>query len=106
MYKSGILNNFYRELFSTEYAGTASVTQNMKTDSLLEHSYDSSDESFDKWLNGLVDCYADDCDINKTALQKAIAACPEFLQDMKEEYSTLYEWYCEEDEDEFDEDEE
>ena len=106
MYKSGILNNFYRELFSTEYSGSASATQNMKTDSFLEHEYDDSNESFEKWLNGLVDCYADDCDINKTALLKAIAACPEFLQDIKEEYNTLYEWYCEEDEDEFDEDEE
>ena len=102
MYKSGIVNNFYRELFSTEYSDFASATQNMKTDSLLEHSFDDSDESFDKWLNGLVDCYADDCDINKTALLKAIASCPEFNQDMREEFDKLLEDYKEED----DEDEE
>ena len=105
MYKTGILNNFYRELFSTEYSGTASATQNMKTDSLLEHSYSSSDTSFEKWLNNLIDCYADDCDINKTALLKAISNCPEFRQDMKEEFDQLIEDY-EDDEDEFDEDEE
>ena len=105
MYKSGIINNFYRELFSTEYCDTASATQNMKTDSLLERSFDNTDESFDKWLNGLVDCYANDCDINKTALLKAISNCPEFKQDMKEEFDQLLEDY-KDDEDEFDEDEE
>ena len=99
MYKSGIINNFYRELFSTEHSGSASATQNMKTDSFQEQNFDDSEESFEKWLNGLVDCYADDCDINKTALLKAITSCPEFKKDMREEYDTLYEWYCEEDED-------
>ena len=98
MYKTGIINNFYRELFSTEYAGTASATQNMKTDSLLEQDFDSSDESFEKWLNGLVDCYANDCDINKTALLKAIANCPEFKRDMREEFDQLLE-DCEDEED-------
>ena len=105
MYKSGIINNFYRELFSTEYSDTASATQNMKTDSILKHSYDSSNESFEKWLNGLVDCYADDCNINKTALLKAISTCPEFKKDMREEFDQLLEDYAD-DEDEFDEDEE
>jgi hypothetical protein len=105
MYKSGIVNNFYRELFSTEYCDTASATQNMKTDSLLEHSFDNTDESFEKWLNGLVDCYANDCDINKTALLKAISNCPEFKQDIREEFDQLLEDY-EDDEDEFDEYEE
>ncbi len=100
MYKSGIVNNFYRELFSTEYCDTASATQNMKTDSFLKYGFDDSNESFEKWLNSLVDCYADDCDINKTALLKAISACPEFVQDMKEEFNLLYEGYCEDDEDE------
>ena len=105
MYKSGILNNFYRELFSTEYCDTASATQNMKTDSLLEYSFDSSNDSFEKWLNGLVECYANDCDINKTALLRAIYACPEFRQDMREEFDQLLEEY-EDDDDEFDEGEE
>ena len=105
MYNSGIINNFYRELFSTEYSDSASATQNMKTDSLLEQDFDGSDESFEKWLNGLVDCYADDCDINKTALLKAIANCPEFKRDMREEFDQLLEEY-EDDDDEFDEDEE
>ena len=105
MYKSGILNNFYRELFSTEYAGTASATQNAKTDLIFELNLDGSNESFDKWLNGLVDCYADDCDINKTALLRAIYICPEFRQDMREEFDQLLEDY-EDDEDELDEDEE
>ena len=98
MYNSGIINNFYRELFSTEYSDSASATQNMKTDSLLEQDFDGSDESFEKWLNGLVDCYADDCDINKTALLKAIANCPEFKRDMREEFDQLLE-DCEDEED-------
>ena len=105
MYKSGIINNFYRELFSTEYAGTASATQNAKTDNFCELDLYDSDSSFEKWLNNLVDCYADDCDINKTALLKAISNCPEFKQDMREEFDQLLEDY-EDDEDEFDEDEE
>lgn len=105
MYKTGIVNNFYRELFSTEYCDTVSATQNAKTDSFLEHDFDDSDESFEKWLNGLVDCYADDCDINKTALLKAISNCPEFKRDMREEFDKLLEEY-EDDEDEFDDDEE
>ena len=105
MYKSGILNNFYRELFSTEYSDTASATQNAKTDSFCELDLDGSNESFDKWLNNLVDCYANDCDINKTALQKAISSCPEFKRDMREEFDQLLEDY-EDDDDEFDDDEE
>ena len=93
MYKTGILNNFYRELFSTEYAGTASATQNAKTDIIFE-------------LNGLVDCYATDCDINKTALLKAIYNCPEFKKDMKEEFDQVYEDYDVYDDDYYGDDEE
>ena len=104
MYKSGIVNNFYRELFSTEYCDFASATQNLKTDSFLEHGFDDSNESFEKWLNGLVNCYANDCDINKTALLKAISNCPEFKQDMKEEFNQLLEDY--EEDDDCDDDEE
>lgn len=106
MYKSGILNNFYRELFSTEYSDTASVTQNAKTDIIFELNLDGSDESFEKWLNGLVDCYADDCDINKTALLKAITSCPEFKKDMKEEFDQVYEDYDVYDDDYYSDDEE
>ena len=102
MYKFGIVNNFYRELFSTDYADTASATQNMKTDSFAEQDFDDTDESFEKWLSGLVDCYANDCDINKTALLKAIANCPEFKQDMREEFDQLLEEY-EDDEDDYEE---
>ena len=96
MYKQGIVNNFYRELFSTEYYDTASATQNLKTDYFFEHSIDNSDESFEKWFNSLVECYTKDCDINKQALLKAISNCPEFVQDMREEFECLYE-SCEED---------
>lgn len=46
MYKSGIVNNFYRELFSTEYCDTASATQNAKTDIIFELNLDGSDESY------------------------------------------------------------
>ena len=99
MYKTGIINNFYRELFSTDYSDFASATQNMKTDSLLEQDFDGSDESFDKWLNGLVDCYADDCDINKTALLKAISSCPEFKKAMREEFDQLLEDYADDEDD-------
>ena len=105
MYKTGIVNNFYRELFSTEYCDAASTTQNAKTDLIFELTLDGSDESFEKWFECLVDCYADDCDINKTALLKAISNCPEFKKDMREEFDQLLEDY-EDDEDEFYEDEE
>ena len=93
MYNSGILNNFYRELFSTEYAGTDSATQNAKTDLIFELNLDDSNDSFEKWLNGLVDCYANDCDINKTALLRAIYTCAKFRQDMREEFDQVYEDY-------------
>lgn len=105
MYKSGILNNFYRELFSTEYCDTASATQNLKTDAIFEHNLDGSDESFEKWLECLVECYATDCDINKTALLKAISADPKFKKDMKEEFNQIYEDYDVYDDD-FDDEEE
>ena len=106
MYKSGIVNNFYRELFSTEYCDTASATQNLKTDAFSEQDLDSSDESFEKWLSSLVDCYANDCDINKTALLKAISNCPEFKRDMREEFDQLLEDYEEDDDDDYEDDEE
>lgn len=105
MYKSGILNNFYRELFSTEYCDAASATQNLKTDAIFEHNLDGSDESFEKWLECLVECYATDCDINKTALLKAISTDPKFKKDMKEEFDQIYEDYDVYDDD-FDDEEE
>ena len=106
MYKTGILNNFYRELFSTEYCDTASTTQNAKTDLIFELNLDGSDESFEKWFECLIECYANDCDVNKTALVKAIANCPEFKKDMKEEFDQVYEDYDVYDDDYYSDDEE
>lgn len=93
MYNSGILNNFYRELFATEYCDTASATQNMKTDAIFQHNLDDSEASFEKWLECLVESYATDCNINKTALLKAISTDPKFKKDMREEFDQVYEAY-------------
>ena len=106
MYKSELINNFYQELFSTEYHDTASALENMKTDLFFELNLDDSYESFEKWLNGLVEGYAADYNVDKTTLLKAIAACSEFKKDAKEEFDQVYEDYDVYDDDYYSDDEE
>ena len=106
MYKFEILNDFYRELFSTTFCDTCSVTQDVKTDIIFEQNLDKSDESFKKWFDGLIDCYTTDHDVNKTELLKAISESPEFRQDVKDEFDQIMEEYDSYDDDYYSDDEE
>lgn len=103
MYKQKILNDFYEELFCTDFNDYASATQNAKTDLFCSnHQID-----FNEWLDQLVEAFCKDNDEYTVAeVKEAIKQEPKFLEDMQEEFIYLREealemfGYDEDDEDE------
>lgn len=87
MYKQKILNEFYKELFSTDFNDYASSTQNEKTDSLC----DDIDISFDDWLVKLAEVFCDDSGYKLIAVLDAINDEPQFKKDLKHEFKRLKE---------------
>ena len=101
MYQQKILNEFYEELFSTDFKDYASPTQNEKTDSLCN----DIDISFDDWLVNVADVFCDDNGYKLIEVLDAIKAEPQFKKDLKHEFKHLKEEVKEmlaEDEDELD----
>ena len=88
MYESKLINDFERELFSTDYTDVDSVVQNMKTDSLIDFEFKCS---FEEWFENLINEYCQECNIDKDILLKEISNCPDFVEDMKIEFEYLYE---------------
>lgn len=87
MYTQKILNEFYEDLFSTDFNDYASPTQNEKTDSLC----DDIDISFDDWLVKLAEVFCDDSGYKLIAVLDAINDEPQFTKDMKREFNRLKE---------------
>ena len=86
VYESKILNQFYVELFSTDFRDYDSPTQNAKTDYIFEF------DCFDKWFDYLIDSFVENNeDINKEDVLKELVTCPQFIEDMKQEYEDLQE---------------
>lgn len=96
MYKYKLINDFNRELFSTDYTDVDSVIQNMKTDSLFDFEFKCS---FEEWFENLINEYCKEYDIDKEVLMNEISDCIDFVEDMKNEFEYLYEVCKEIDED-------
>jgi hypothetical protein len=85
IYPTELLNNFYLELFSTDFRDYDSPTQNSKTDYLFDY------DDFDEWFEMLVESFVDDTDCDEEQLRIEIQNCPKFVEDMKFEYEQLLE---------------
>ena len=85
IYPTEILNNFYLELFSSEFRDYESTTENSKTDYLFDY------DDFDQWFEMLVESFVDDTDCDEEQLRIEIQNCPKFVEDMKFEYEQLLE---------------
>lgn len=94
-YDSTILNNFYIELFSSNFRDYDSVTQNTKTDYLFETN------NFNDWFARLIKTFAADTELAITATDIIAETTkhPEFVADLKNEYEELKELCCDEDDD-------
>jgi hypothetical protein len=92
MYNTKLLNDFHTLLFYTDTAGSASATQNTKTDSLYEF------DCFEDWFDNLITVFVDELSYNvtKEEVLRDLESCPEFIEDMKFEYVELQE-LCEDD---------
>lgn len=110
MYKSTLINRFNKALFSTDYTGYASATQNAKTDYLFDY------DNFEDWFNMLISRFVEEVEedkkyaikndfdyvvdpVDEDELRKEIDNCPEFVEDMKTEYEDLLELCSDDDED-------
>lgn len=85
IYPTELLNNFYLELFSSEFRDYESTTENSKTDSLFDY------DDFDEWFEMLIESFVDDTDCDEEQLRIEIQNCPKFVEDMKFEYEQLLE---------------
>lgn len=85
IYPTELLNNFYLELFSSEFRDYESMTENSKTDYLFDY------DDFDEWFEMLVESFVDDTDCDEEQLRIEIQNCPKFVEDMKFEYEQLLE---------------
>lgn len=86
-YDSTILNNFYLELFSSDFRDHDSATQNAKTDLLLET------DNFSDWFNCLITTFVEDTKLSITKIDiiAEVTKHPEFVSDMRVEYEELKE---------------
>ena len=101
MYNTKLLNDFHALLFYSDTNGSASATQNAKTDELYEF------ENFEDWFDNLINIFVDELSYNVTKedVCKDLFNCSEFIEDMKSEYVELQE-LCEDFDDEFDDEDE
>jgi hypothetical protein len=94
-YSTEIENNFYTELFSTDFRDYDSSVQNAKTDILC----DDNDMSFDNWFDYLINSFVDEFELDFDTVKRSLS--DEFINDMKNEYEYLKEVVSEyDDEDE------
>jgi hypothetical protein len=93
-YSTEIENNFYTELFSTDFRDYDSSIQNAKTDILC----DNIDMSFDNWFDYLITSFADEYKLDFDSVKRSLST--EFINDMKNEYEYLKEAISEDFDDE------
>jgi hypothetical protein len=93
-YSTEIENNFYTELFSTDFRDYDSSVQNAKTDILC----DDINMSFENWFDYLINSFADDYKLDSDTVKRSLS--DEFINDMKNEYEYLKEVISEDFDDE------
>jgi hypothetical protein len=92
IYSTDLLNQFYLELFSTDFRDYDSPTQNSKTDYLFDY------DSFDDWFDMLIKSFVRETACDEKQLRIDINKCPQFIEDMRAEYFDLLD-LCSDDED-------
>ena len=87
IYNSTILNEFYVELFSSDFRNFESTTQNAKTDCLFET------DNFNDWFIKLIKTFVEETELNITVVDVIAETTkhPEFIIDLKNEYEELKE---------------
>ena len=83
MYKTKLLNKFYKALFSTDFNDFGTETQNMKTECL------ATCLDFYSWANKLVDTFAKEYDVDRDQLLKDMESDSNFMEDLLFEYDNL-----------------
>ena len=95
MFNTKLIDKFYEALFCTDFHDYTSVTQNEKTDCLMEC------KNFDEWLDRLSKVFADEEEINVADVKAAALADIKFIEAMKAEYEELLELGDEDDDEDF-----
>lgn len=91
MFKAKLVNKFNQALFSSDYIGFESATENAKTDYLFDY------DNFEDWFDMLINSFVEEYEVDKNSLLKDISECSEFVESMKFEYKELLE-LCSDDE--------
>ena len=97
MFNTKLIDMFHEALFSTDFKGYASATQNAKTDNLFEC------KDFNEWLEMLITIFAKEAGLSRTDIRTEALADSVFIKTMKAEYEELLELCDDEDDDEDDE---
>lgn len=84
-YSTEIENNFYTELFSTDFRNYDSSVQNAKTDILC----DDINMTFEDWFNYLINSFVKEYKLDFDTIKRSLS--DEFINDMKTEYEYLKE---------------
>lgn len=92
MFKTKLIDKFYKALFCTDFNDYASATQNAKTDYLFDY------ETFDAWFDKLIDVFANEKEVSAADVKAEATADAEFIKMLKAEYEELLE-LCADDED-------
>jgi hypothetical protein len=93
-YKIPVENDFYTELFSTDYRDVDSPVQNAKTDILT----DNHELEFEQWMHYLIERFAEVTDLDAEAIADSLS--DEFINDLKQEFDELKELISDDEEDE------
>lgn len=93
-YGAPVENDFYTELFSTDYRDVDSPVQNAKTDILT----DNHELEFEQWMYYLIESFAEHADLDAEMVADSLS--DEFINDMKVEFDELKELISDDEEDE------
>ena len=87
LFKNKILNDFYVELFSTDFRDYSSKIQNMKTDILSRLK--NSPEMFGEWLTELIHEYCKEYNLSSVKVTSLVFRNNEFYEMIKDEFESL-----------------
>lgn len=87
LFKNKILNDFYVELFSTDFRDYSSKIQNMKTDILPRLR--NSPEMFGEWLTELIHEYCKEYNLSSVKVTSLVFRNNEFYEMIKDEFESL-----------------
>jgi hypothetical protein len=93
-YRTPVENDFSTELFSTDYRGTDSRTQNAKTDLISNNP----DIEFEPWMYYLIERFAEEFELEAETVADALS--DKFINDLKAEFDDLKELIGDDDDDE------